>query len=109
MNPYILLFIAVVAEIVGTSALKASYGLSKLNPTILVTAAYGLAFWTMSLTLKVLPVSIVYAIWSGLGILGIACIGVLYYGESFGWWHFLGMSCIIAGILILSFLTTAHS
>ncbi len=108
MNAYLLLFIAVIAEIIGTSALKASFGLSKLNPSLLVAAAYGLSFWTMSLTLKVLPVSIVYAIWCGLGILGIACIGVLYYGEDFGLWHFLGMSCIVAGILILSFITAAH-
>lgn len=108
MNAYLLLLVAVAAEIVGTSALKASYGLSKLNPSLLVAAAYGLSFWTMSLTLKELPVSVVYAIWSGLGILGIACIGVIYYGESFGLWHFLGMTCIISGILILSMITTAH-
>lgn len=108
MNAYVLLLIAVAAEIVGTSALKASYGLSKLNPSLLVGAAYGLSFWTMSLTLKDLPVSVVYAIWSGLGIFGIACIGVIYYGESFGLWHFVGMTCIISGILILSMVTTAH-
>ncbi len=108
MNAYVLLFIAVIAEIIGTSALKASYGLSRLNPSILVAIAYGLSFWTMSLTLKVLPVSVVYAIWCGLGILGIACIGVIYYGEAFGVWHCLGMSFIVVGILILSFITAAH-
>jgi small multidrug resistance pump len=108
MNAYLLLFIAVIAEIIGTSALKASYGLSKLKPSLLVAVAYSLSFWTMSLTLKVLPVSIVYAIWAGLGILGIALIGVIYYGESFGIWHFIGMTLIVAGIIILSQLTNAH-
>ena len=108
MNSYLLLLIAVIAEIIGTSALKASYGLSKLYPSLLVAAAYSLSFWTMSLTLKALPVSIVYAIWSGLGIFGIAIIGVMYYGEGFGLWHFLGMSLIIVGIIILSQITTTH-
>ncbi|MCE5293387.1 MAG: multidrug efflux SMR transporter [Chlamydiales bacterium] len=105
MNAYVLLFIAVIAEIVGTSALKASYGLSKLLPSLLVAGAYSLCFWTLSLTLKELPVSIVYAIWSGLGILGIALIGVVYYGENFGLWHFLGMLSIILGVFILSMIT----
>jgi small multidrug resistance pump len=108
MNAYVLLLIAVVAEIIGTTALKASYGMSKLNPSLLVALGYGISFWTMSLTLKVLPVSVVYAIWSGLGVLGIACIGVLYYGENFGVWHCVGMSCILTGVLILSFITSSH-
>ena len=108
MNAYVLLFIAVIAEIIGTSALKASYGLSKLLPSLLVAGAYGLSFWTLSLTLKELPVSTVYAIWSGLGILGIALIGVIYYGEQFSLWHFVGMFCIIFGVFILSMITTTH-
>lgn len=108
MNAYLLLLIAVIAEIVGTTALKASYGLSKLYPSLLVATAYSLSFWTMALTLKILPVSIVYAIWSGLGIFGIAIIGVLYYEEAFGLWHFLGMSLIVAGVFILSFITKVH-
>lgn len=105
MGAYLFLLVAVIAEIIGTSALKASYGMSKLYPSILVVGAYALAFWTLSLSLKVLPVSIVYAIWSGLGILGIAFIGVFYYSESFGIWHFCGMILIVAGIFILTLIT----
>src|SRR5262249_14942045 len=108
MSAYLLLLIAVVAEIIGTSALKASQGLSRLYPSLLVTVAYAIAFWTLALTLKSLPVSVVYAIWSGLGILGIALIGVLYYGETFGIWHGLGIALILAGVLLLSYITEAH-
>ena len=108
MKAYLLLFVAVITEIIGTSALKASYGLSKLYPSLLVACAYPLSFWTLSLALKTLPVSIVYAIWAGLGIFGIALIGVLYYGESFGLWHFCGMAFILAGVIILTSITIAH-
>lgn len=108
MSAYIYLIIAVIAEIVGTSALKASYGMTKLYPSLLVVGAYALAFWSLSISLKMLPVSIVYAIWAGLGILGIALIGVFYFKEAFGIWHFLGIALIVVGIGILTQITTAH-
>lgn len=105
MNAYVLLIIAVITEIVGTSALKASYGLSKLYPTLLCACSYSLSFWTLSFALKALPVSVVYAIWSGLGVFGIALIGVLYYGEPFGPWHFLGTFLIVSGVFTLMLIT----
>jgi small multidrug resistance pump len=105
MNPYYLLFIAIIAEIIATSALKASNGFSKLYPALIVVLGYATSFWFMSITLKVLPVGIVYAIWSGLGILGIAIIGIFYFHEAFGLWHLLGTSLIIAGVIILSLVT----
>lgn len=105
MNPYYLLFIAIIAEIIATSALKASYGLSKLYPSLIVVIGYTISFWLMSITLKTLPVGVVYAIWSGLGILGIAIIGSFYFREVFGLWHLLGTLLIIAGVIILSLVT----
>src|ERR1043166_7984779 len=105
MNPYLLLFFAVIAEIIATSALKASDGLSKLIPSLIVFTGYSLAFWLMSISLKTLPVGIVYAIWSGLGIVGIAIIGVIYFKEAFSMWHFTGMSFILIGIIILNLVT----
>ncbi len=105
MNPYCLLLIAIFAEIIGTSALKASHGFSKLAPSLLVLCGYTCSFWLMSITLKTLPVGIVYAIWSGLGILGIAIIGSVYFHETFGVWHLLGTTLIIAGVIILSVVT----
>ena len=109
MNSYLILFFAIIAEIIGTAALKASYGCSKLYPTLTVVAAYGAAFWLMAITLKTLPVSTVYAIWSGLGVLGIALIGVVHFKEFFGIWHLLGTLMIVAGVVLLCLVTEGHA
>jgi multidrug transporter EmrE-like cation transporter len=108
MNPYVTLFIAIAFEILATTALKVSNGLSKLVPSGIVAIGYGVSFWLMSLTLKVLPISIVYAIWAGVGILGIACIGIFYFGEQFGLWHIIGTLLIVSGVYILSLVTKVH-
>lgn len=105
---YVYLLIAILAEIMATSALKASEGFTKLFPSIIVAAGYSTAFYLMSLTLKTLPVGVVYAIWSGLGIVGIAMIGVFYYNESFTVWHALGIALILAGVFLLNMITGAH-
>lgn len=105
MSAYGILFFAVIAEIIATSALKLSNGFSRLYPSLVVIAGYSTAFWLMSVALKTLPVGVLYALWCGLGILGIALIGVFYFKETFGIWHFLGTGLIIAGIAILSLVT----
>ena len=68
MNVYLLLGIAIVAEVIATTALKASAGFSRLGPSLLVVIGYGLAFWLLSLVVRSVPVGIAYAIWSGAGI-----------------------------------------
>lgn len=108
MKAYAILFVAVVAEIVATSALKMSYGFTKLYPSLVVVGGYSLAFWLMGISLKTLPVSILYSLWGGLGILGIAMIGVFYFHEDFRIWHFIGTFLIIAGIVILCMVTDVH-
>lgn len=108
MNSYALLFFAVIAEIIATSALKMSYGFTRLYPSLVVIGGYCSAFWLMGIALKTLPVSILYAIWCGLGILGIAFIGVFYFKETFGIWHILGTLFIIVGIAILCIMTDTH-
>lgn len=105
MQAYVLLFFAVIAEIIGTSALKASYGFTKLLPTLLLLGAYFLAFWLLSISLKTLPVAVVYAIWSGLGIIGITIVGIVYFKEEFGIWHFLGTLLIVIGVVVLTIIT----
>ena len=64
---YFYLAIAIIAEVIATSALKASEGFSRLWPSVITVVGYGIAFWCLSLTLKVIPTGIVYAIWSGVG------------------------------------------
>jgi multidrug transporter EmrE-like cation transporter len=108
MNAYVLLLFAIAAEIMATSALKISNGFSRLVPSVVVILGYSAAFWLMSLTLKTLPVSVVYAIWSGLGIIGITFIGVWLFNETFGWWHLLGTFFILLGVTVLSLITQTH-
>lgn len=108
MTPYVLLFFAIIAEVIATSALKLSHGFTKLLPSIVVIIGYSLTFWLMSLALKELPVAVVYAIWCGIGIIGMAIIGVVYFNEVFGGWHFLGTSLIMAGVITLSVATNAQ-
>ena len=108
MNAYLLLFFAVIAEIIATSALKMSYGFSRLYPSLIVVSGYSVAFWLMSISLKTMPVSILYSLWAGLGILGIALIGIFYFKEPFTVWHLIGTFFIIVGIVILCSVTYAH-
>lgn len=98
---YLILLLAVVAETIGTTALQASQQFTRLWPSVLVVLGYGCAFYLMALTLKVMPVGIVYAIWSGLGIFLIALIGFLVFGQRLDWPAILGLTLILAGILII--------
>ena len=98
---YLYLVAAIAAETIGTTALQASHQFSRFWPSVLVVVAYGLAFYLLALTLKVMPVGIVYAIWSGLGIVLIALIGLVVFGQRLDWPALLGLAMIIAGILVI--------
>ncbi|MDO5624048.1 MAG: SMR family transporter [Pseudomonadota bacterium] len=110
MKPYLLLLAAIVAEVIATSALKASEGFSRLVPTAIVVLGYGLAFWLLSLTLSRIPVGMAYATWSGLGIVLIAIAGWLLFGQRLDGWAVLGMALIVSGVLVMNLLskTSAH-
>lgn len=98
---YIYLFLAILTEVIGTSALQASSQFTRLWPSILVVAAYAASFYFMAYALKYMPVSIVYAIWSGLGIVFIALIGYFWFRQSLDAAAIIGLSLIIAGVLII--------
>lgn len=99
---YLLLILAVAAETVGTSALQASQQFTRLGPTILVIVAYVISFYLLALTLKYMPVGIMYALWSGLGIIFIALIGWLYFGQVLDAPAIFGIALITAGIVVLN-------
>ncbi len=101
VHPYVLLGVAIVAEVIATSALKASHGMSKLVPSLLVIGGYALAFWLLSITLKTLPVGFVYAVWTGIGVAAIAVIGVFWFDEPLNWGGIAGIGLIITGVSVL--------
>ncbi|RMD50112.1 MAG: QacE family quaternary ammonium compound efflux SMR transporter [Alphaproteobacteria bacterium] len=101
MKTYLFLALAVACETLGTTLLPATRGFSRPLPTVAVLASYAAAFWFLSLTLEVLPVSIVYAIWSGLGIALIALFGWLIWRQPLDAPAVLGMALILAGILVI--------
>ncbi|WP_298918289.1 SMR family transporter [uncultured Roseobacter sp.] len=98
---YIYLVLAIAAETIGTTALQASQQFSKFWPSVLVVVAYAISFYLLALALKFMPVGIVYAIWSGLGIVLIAIIGFVVFGQRLDLPATLGLSLIIVGILII--------
>jgi small multidrug resistance pump len=87
---------------VGTSSLRASEGFTKLVPSLVVVAGYGLAFFFLSLTLKEIPVGVAYAIWSGAGVTLIAAIGWIFFGQRLDAAAILGMGLIVAGVVVLN-------
>jgi small multidrug resistance pump len=99
--PWLWLTLAIVAETVGTTALKASDGFTRLWPSLLTVAGYALSFWLLALVLKTIPVGIAYAIWSGLGIVLIAMIGWAVFGQKLDAPALIGMGLILAGIVVM--------
>lgn len=98
---YLHLLFAVLAETIGTTALQASHQFTRLGPSTVVVVAYALSFYFLSLTLSVMPVGLVYAIWSGVGIIFIALIGLFVFGQRLDFAAIAGLALIVAGILII--------
>ncbi len=98
---YIYLIVAVAAETIGTTALQASNQFTRVGPTVLVVIAYGVAFYFLGIALKYIPVGIAYALWSGLGIILIACIGFLVFAQSLDLAAIIGLAMIIGGIVVI--------
>ena len=104
---YLYLAAGIVAEVIGTSALKASDGLSRLWPSLVVVTGYGVAFYCLSLTLRTIPVGVAYAIWSGIGMVLIAIIGRIFYRQALDPPAVVGIALIIAGVLVVNLLSNA--
>lgn len=98
---YLYLAIAIIAEVAATSALKASEEFTRLIPSVIVVIGYGLAFYFMTLVLRVLPVGVTYAIWSGLGIVLVAIVSFYLYDQIPDLPAILGMGLIILGIIVI--------
>ena len=102
---YVYLAIAIVGEVVATSALKASESFTKPLPSLLVWVGYGVAFYFMSVCLESISVGVVYAMWSGLGIVLVTAAAAVFYKQVPDGWAILGMALIVAGVLVLNLLS----
>lgn len=102
VNPYLLLGAAILAELVGTSALNASEGFTRPLPILGVVVGYALSFYLLSLVLEELPVGLVYGTWSAVGIVGITVIGVVVFDEGVDAAGVLGIGLLVAGVYVLN-------
>lgn len=107
MHHWVYLSIAVVSEVAATSALKASNGFSRLWPSLVVIVGYGLAFYFLSMTLRTVPVGIIYAIWSGAGVALITLIAWLFMGQHLDGPAIVGLALIVAGVVVLNLFSKA--
>jgi small multidrug resistance pump len=106
MSAWAYLGVAIVAEVIATSALKESDGFAKLVPSIVVVVGYVIAFYCLGLALRAIPVGIAYAIWAGLGIVLVAGIGWLVFGQKLDVWAVVGMTLVISGVAVMNLLST---
>jgi small multidrug resistance pump len=106
---WIYLAVAIVSEVIGTSALKASEGFSRLWPSVIVVVGYASAFYFLSLTLKTIPVGVAYAIWSGAGVALIALIAWVFYGQVLDLPAIIGLLLIVAGVVVLNLFSNTVS
>jgi small multidrug resistance pump len=102
MNHWVALAIAIVAEVIGTTALKASNEFTRLLPSLIVVVGYGTAFYFMAMSMRVLPVGIMYAIWSGMGIVLVSIIGWVIYRQVLDVPAIIGMALIILGAIVIN-------
>jgi len=107
---YLYLVIAIVAEVTGTAALKASAEFTRLLPSVVVVAGYAIAFFFLALTFRTIPVGIAYAIWGGAGLALIVIVGAVLFNEIPDLPAIVGVGLILAGVVIVNTLsvTTAH-
>nr|WP_315855347.1 SMR family transporter [Vibrio hangzhouensis] len=105
MPPALALSIAIVAEVIATSFIPKTEQFTRLSPSLVVSVGYGIAFFLLSVTVKSMPVGIVYAIWSGAGIVLVATIGYFVYGQKLDLPAIIGIGFIISGILIVNLLS----
>ncbi len=107
MNAWLSLSLAIIAEVVATTALKSSEEFSRLWPSVIVVAGYATAFYFLSTTLKHLPVGVAYAVWAGAGTVLITLVGIWLYRQTLDLAGVIGIALIIAGVLVLNLLSKA--
>ncbi len=106
---FVYLALAIVAEVIATSALKATEGFTRLWPSLIVVVGYALAFYMLSLVLRTIPVGIAYAIWAGLGIVLVALVGMVIYGQRPDLPALIGIGLIVSGVVTIQLFSSISS
>ena len=109
MKTAIIFFFAVLSEVTATTALKFSEGFTKLIPSVVVVVGYGLSFYLLSISLKVMPIGVAYAIWSGVGLILTVIAGMIFWRETLDWARVTGILLIIAGIILINVFSKASA
>jgi|TARA_X000001036_G_scaffold394922_1_gene395562 small multidrug resistance pump len=102
MNIYIILFFAIVLEVLGTMLLPLSQNFSKPLPTSILLISYGASFYFLALASQKLPLAIIYASWAGLGVFSVAMLSYLFYKQTLNWQTIIGLFLIIVGVIIVN-------
>ena len=100
--PWFLLAVAIVAEVIATSTLKSTEGFTRLWPSVVVVLCYETAFILLSLTLKKIPVGIVYAVWSGVGVALITLVAWFFLGQALSATDLMGLALIVGGVVVIN-------
>ncbi|MBB3611423.1 SMR family transporter [Rhizobium sp. BK602] len=106
---YGMLLVAIMLEVLGTTALQMSQQFTRLGPSIVVLLCYAAAFYCLSFTLRVIPVGVAYAIWSGLGIVLISAVGLVFFRQKLDLAALVGLALIIAGVLVVNLFSKSVS
>jgi len=108
MMQWAILFVAIVAEVIATSALKQAKGFTRLWPSVIVVSCYSLSLYLLAQTLEAIPVSIVYGIWSGSGVALITLVGRYYFKQVLDRPALIGIALIVSGVLVLQFFSNTE-
>jgi small multidrug resistance pump len=109
LKTYVILALAIIAEIIATTALARSESFSKLWPTVITVVGYVIAFWLLSFPLRVMPTGIVYAIWSGMGIVLISAVAWVWYRQTLDLPALIGLGLILSGVLVVNLFSKSLS
>ena len=102
MNPYIVLFLAIIFEVIGTMLLPISQNFTKLLPSSILLFSYGISFYFLAVVTQKLPLSIVYATWSGMGVFTVALLSYIFYKQTLNLQSIVGLFLIVVGVTIVN-------
>ena len=102
VKTYCFLLIAIFCEVAGTMLLPVSQNFTKVIPTICLTIFYLISFYLMTFVMNKLPIAIVYATWSGLGVFTIAILGYFFFKQTLAWQAILGLFLIVIGVILVN-------